>query len=218
MSLMVIAHYSSLLHNLISGEKLEIENNMILPVYPCNVFMWLGFITALIRNKKSKLFLTLAEFVFLGGTVCGSIGIFFNVNFLNNPTFHDFDIVKGLISHLIMVLGCLYLFVMNYVKINVISNLKSCFVGLCILVICGLYVNLVYYALELEPINAMFMQKPPFENLPYFNFFVMGIIGLFLVLLFTLSYELIFYKKEERSFYSLFKTKQKVKSNEGSVY
>ena len=69
--LVVVIHFSSLYVDFFvnNGEAL-IENSMLLPVYPCNIIMWLLLIVAFMKDKESKLYKYLAEFTFIGGTFC----------------------------------------------------------------------------------------------------------------------------------------------------
>lgn len=54
----IVCHYSSLLyHELSNGSAMDflIDNpNLILPIYPCNVVMWLAFVYGILKNKKTK--------------------------------------------------------------------------------------------------------------------------------------------------------------------
>ena len=69
--LTVVIHYSNLwVDFFVSGGNATIENNHILPVYPCNVVMWMLLIASLLQNKKRLLFQLLGEFCFYVGTVC----------------------------------------------------------------------------------------------------------------------------------------------------
>ena len=79
--LTVVIHYSNLWVDYFSnGGTATVENDHILPVYPCNVVMWMLLVASLLQNKKSLGFQMLSEFCFYGGTICGIIGIVFNFN------------------------------------------------------------------------------------------------------------------------------------------
>ena len=62
---MFICHYSSIpYHYFTSGSAMTFlkENpNLLLPIYPCNIVMWLLLIVSFMKDKKSNLFNTLAE-------------------------------------------------------------------------------------------------------------------------------------------------------------
>ena len=199
--LVVIIHYSSLYVDFFSNNgDATIENNMILPVYPCNIIMWLLVIVAFKKNKDSNLYKTLAEFTFLGGTVCGMIGVLFNTNFLNNPNLLDYDIFKGLISHTVMIFGTIYLFLFKYVKLEVVRTTKSIYWGLVIFSTCGILINTLFYIFGIDSVNAMFMLEAPIPSLPFINFFTIGILGLLISFVGLNIYEYFTLPKEQRWF------------------
>ena len=158
----VVIHYSNLwVDYFASGGSATIENNQILPVYPCNVVMWMLLIAALMKDKKSLPFQLLSEFCFLGGTVCGVLGIVLNVNFGNNPTLADYDILKGMLSHSTMLFGCLYMLVGGFIKIRVFNTVSVTF-GLATFVLCGMVVNRLYEHFGMEPPDGMFLKSNPY--------------------------------------------------------
>ena len=115
----VMIHYSNIWVNFFaSGGSATIENNHILPVYPCNVMMWMLLAASLIKDKKCIAFQLLSEFCFYVGTVCGIVGIVLNANFDHMPTLANYDILKGLLSHSTMLFGCLYMMTGGYVRIR----------------------------------------------------------------------------------------------------
>ena len=198
----VIIHYSSLYVDYFSNQgSANIESNMILPVYPCNIIMWLLLIVSLMKNKESKVYKSLSEFTFLGGTICGLIGVVFNINFLENPNLWNYDIFKGLISHSVMIFGTIYLFVFDYVKLEVVRTTKSIFNGLVLFTICGLVINILFKIFNIESVNAMFMLEPPFEEMPFINYFTIGILGMILSFVGLNIYECIAMPKEQRWLY-----------------
>ena len=195
--LVIIVHYSVLYVDYFKNGSALVEANMILLIYPCNMTMWMLVAVAFMK-KERKIYKRLCEFTCLIGTFCGVVGVLFNINFLENPNFLDYRILKGLISHTIMVFGTVYLYVMNYVKIEVDSNMKSIIFGLLIFITDGIIVNLLYYIFGFEPVNAMYMIKPPFENFPVLNFFTIGILGLGVCFGLLNLYELVKYPEEQR--------------------
>ena len=195
----VVIHYSSLYVDFFTNKgEAMIENNMILPVYPCNIVMWLLLIVSFMRDKKSSLFNMLAEFTFIGGTFCGLIGVLFNINFLKNPDIFNYDIFKGLISHSVMIFGTVYLYLFKYIKLEVVRTTKSIFCGLVIFSICGLLINLLFYLFGIDSVNAMFMLEPPIPSLPIFNFITIGILGVLLAFVGLNIYEHFALPKEQR--------------------
>ena len=180
--LTVVIHYSNIwVDYFASGGSATVENNQILPVYPCNVVMWMLLIAAFLQNKKSLIFQLLGEFCMIGGTVCGIVGIVFNANFDANPTLADYDILKGLLSHSTMLFGCLYMAVSRFVRIRMF-NVVSVSAGLGCFVVCGLLVDSLYEAFGMVPPDGMFLRSNPYTDTSVIVL-GLGVIGvLFLVL------------------------------------
>lgn len=199
-AVMVVAlHYSSLYVDYFSNHgEATVEGNMLLPIYPCNIIMWLLLIVAFMKNRDSKIYKYLAEFTFVGGTICGLVGVLFNINFLDNPDFFDYYIFKGLISHTVMIFGTIYLYLFNYVQIEVKRTMKSIIFGLLLFSIIGLIINVLFAIFDISSVNAMFMLEPPLEEFPIFNFFTIGILGILVSFIGLNIYERFALPKEER--------------------
>ena len=160
--LTVVIHYSNIWVNYFaSGGSATLENNHILPVYPCNVVMWMLLIAACCRDKKRLLFQLLGEFCFYAGTVCGVLGIVLNANFDNTPTLADYDVLKGLLSHSTMLFGCLYMLVGRFIRIRVFNVVSLC-AGLGCFVFCGVSVNALYMHFGMEPPDGMWLLSNPY--------------------------------------------------------
>lgn len=158
----VIIHYSNLPVNFfLTGGYAYVESNHILPVWPCNIIMWMFFVCAMLENKKNALFHLFADFCFYVGIACSVVGIAFNANFDANPTLADYDVLKGLVSHSVMLFGCIYLYVGKFIKIRVF-NAVGVTVGFSIFVICGLSVNVLYRAFGMTPPDAMLLESNPY--------------------------------------------------------
>ena len=89
----ILFHYSTFLFKLLSGSDamayLSDTPNLILPIYPCNVVMWSALIFALLKNKKSRFGMFLGDYLFWFGIISTLVGMFANVDFINNPTLAD---------------------------------------------------------------------------------------------------------------------------------
>ena len=178
----VVIHYSNLwVDYFTSGGTVTLENNQILPVYPCNVVMWMLLIAALLQNKKRLLFQILGEFCFYGGSICGIIGIVLNQNFGNTPTLADYDILKGMLSHSTMLIGCLYMFVGKFIHIRVF-NAVSLAAGLGTFILCGLGVNGLYETFGMEAPDGMWLKSNPYIGIPPMLLGLVFVIAVFLVL------------------------------------
>lgn len=189
----VIIHYSNLwVDYFASGGTATVENNQILPVYPCNVVMWMLLAAALMQNKKSVIFQMLGEFCFWGGTVCGVIGIVLNANFDNTPTLADYDILKGMLSHSTMLFGCLYLLVGGFIRIRVF-NAVSVVAGLGTFVLCGLGVNRLYERFGMEAPDGMFLKSNPYTSV---SPIILGVVAVALLFIGLAVWELRLPKEE----------------------
>ena len=158
----VAIHYSNLwVDYFTTGGTATLENNQLLPVYPCNVVMWMLLVAAFLRNRKRLLFQMLSEFCFYGGIICGVLGIVLNTNFDNNPTLADYDVLKGLLSHSTMLFGCIYMRTGGFVRIRVF-NAVSVAAGLLIFVLCGITVDALYTVFGMEAPDGMFLRHNPY--------------------------------------------------------
>lgn len=195
----VIIHYSSLWVEFFASDNAsaEIGGTMLLAIYPCNLVMWLLMIVAFMKNKDGFVYKTLTEFIFLGGTVCAVIGIVLNENFDSNPTLLDYEVLKGLVSHSTMLLGCLYLQVSGIVKLRVKSTL-SVIIGMLILLVNGLVSNGLYALFDLPECNSMYLLEAPFEALPWINTATIGVAAVLVGFIATNIAEAITLPKEER--------------------
>ncbi len=178
----VIIHYSNIWVNYFAnGGTATVENNHLLPVYPCNVVMWMLLAASLIRDKKCLIFRLLSEFCLYGGAVCGVLGIVLNVNFGNTPTLADYDILKGLLSHSTMLFGCLFLLTGGYIHIRVF-NIFSIFFGLGSFVLCGRFVNSLYEHFGLVPPDGMWLNGNPYFGISPVKLGLLAVGILFVIL------------------------------------
>ncbi len=188
----VFIHYSDIWVNFFAtGGNATVESVYILPVYPCNVMMWL-LLACVFVNKKSVLFKLLTEFCFYGGIVCGVIGIALNANFDSNPTLANYGVLKGLLSHSTMLFGCIYLKTTGFVKIRVF-NVVSVTCGLLTFVLCGCFVNGLYERFGMTPPDGIFLNSNPYFNL---SPILLGAIALVFLFIALAVYELTFPKEE----------------------
>lgn len=193
----VALHYSSIYVSFFKTGNAIVENTMLLPIYPCNVMMWLLLIVAFMKNKSSKLFKVLLDALFYIGLGGGLIGIVFNENYMNNPNLLDYDILKGLLSHSTMILGILCLFVFDFMRIRV-KNVIGVIIGFIILLIDGIFVISIFNAFNLDTPNVMFLLELPFPKYPFINTFTIGIISIIVCFIITIIYEQIKLPKSER--------------------
>ena len=197
----VVIHYSNLwVDYFATGGTATLENNQLLPVYPCNVIMWMLLIASLLQNKKRLLFQMLSEFCFYGGIICGVLGIVLNMNFDNNPTLADYDVLKGLLSHSTMLFGCIYMLVGGFMKVRVF-NAVSVAAGLVTFVTCGITVNALYTFFGMEAPDGMWLNANPYIGIPPLVLGLIFVVVLFFVLHFwdmRLPEEERWYKRMQR--------------------
>ena len=109
----ILLHYSSFLFRCLSNgnaiEYLRETPNLILPIYPCNVVMWSCLILGLLNNRNSKLGALLTDYIFWFGIFSTLVGMFANVDFINNPTLADYEITKSIVAHATLLFNLLLL-------------------------------------------------------------------------------------------------------------
>lgn len=212
--LTVVLHFSSLYVDFFKGEEPVAGASMLLPIHPCNIIMWLLVIVAFFKNRESTVCKILSEFTFWAGIICGTVGILVNENYANTPTLADYDVLKGLLSHSTMLIGCIYILVGKFIKIRV-SNVKSVFFGLCLFIVDGVLINALYSIFGLDPCNSMYLLEPPFDTMPWLNTLVIGIIGLGICFAVTATYEKAFLPLEERWYYKAQETSEEETDKRG---
>ncbi len=200
--LTVVIHFSSVYVDYFSGQSPVLEKSMLLPIYPCNLAMWLLLVVAFIKNKNGKVFEFLSLITFYLGLIGGLIGIIFNEIYISNPNLLEWGVLKGLLSHSTMLFGCLYLLVGGYLKIGV-SNLIQVIFGLLLLIADGALMILLHVIFKLDPPNSMYLLEIPFASLPWFNVLTIGILAVVVIFIATALYEFIAYKKEDRWYIKL---------------
>ena len=202
----VVFHYSSFLFKLLSGGQamayLSETPNLILPIYPCNVVMWSALIFALLKNKKSKFGLRLADYLFWFGIVSTLVGMFANVDFINNPTLADYENFKSITAHATLLFNILLLPILGYIKIDVKRVMKSIILSVLVMAAIGGYCNLVFRALVSEAaaadVNSMFLIHSPFEGLDFLTYPVISLIAIPIYFAVLVICDLCAHKKGER--------------------
>ena len=191
--LTVLIHYSGLIVKFRNGDYF-IEDNLFLPVYPCNVMMWVNLALCFLIIKKGKAFRLFATFSMYVGTVCGIIGLCFNTNFLAYPHFSDYSVLKGLLSHVTLIFSSLYIGLFGYIKIDTIKNLPALLIGACLLILCSVVSNQILILMGRDIVNGMFLR--PNAEYPFASFYTISLVGLALYFAFTTIYEALRYKED----------------------
>lgn len=194
----VFLHYSDVWVSYLTTGDPDFGKSHMFAIYPCHIMMWISLIFAFLAKKDSKLGHILADFMFYIGFFCGTIGIVVNDSYLATPDLGDYEVLKGLLSHSTLLLGCLYVFVMKYVKVNAFRNLCSAVVGFLAFIVDGVFIINLFKLFDVEEVNAMYLLEPPFENLPFINTATIGIAGVIAVFGLATLLEYFFLPKEQR--------------------
>ena len=200
-------HYSTFGFKLLTGgnamEYLSDTPNLVLPIYPCNVVMWSALIFAFLKNKKSRVGMFFADYLFWFGIVSTLVGMFANVDFINNPTLADYENVKSIAAHATLLFNVLLLPVFGYIKIDVRRNITNIIISIFVMAIIGGYCNLVFYALSSAEaaydVNSMFLIHSPFDKLDFLTYPVISLIAVPLYFALFVICDFCAHKKGERS-------------------
>ena len=204
--LTIACHYSSLLYHAfvgISSMEFLISNpNLILPIYPCNVVMWLLFVLGAFWKYRDKyVFRIIIDFCFYFGIISALVGMFANVDFIKNPTLKDYDVTKGIIAHGFMLMNIMALGFYKIVKVDLHSNFVHLTFGVVFMGILGAYNNLLIYVFAgdyANDVNSMFLLHSPFDGVPFLIFPVIVAIALPVYFGIFQIIDLIAYKKGNR--------------------
>ena len=202
----ILFHYSSFIYKLISGgnaiEYLSENPNLILPIYPCNVVMWAALLFPLLKNKKSGLGIFFADYLFWFGLISTLVGMFANVDFINNPTLADYENIKSISAHATLLFNVILIALFGYIKIDVKRNIKSIILSILAMAVIGCYCNLVFYVLDSEAaaydVNSMFLIHSPFEGVEFLTYPVISLIAVPIYFTVFVICDLCAHKKGER--------------------
>lgn len=181
----ILFHYSTLGFKLLTNgnamEYLRDTPNLILPIYPCNVVMWSALIFAFLKNKNSRVGKFFADYLFWFGIISTLVGMFANVDFINNPTLADYNNFKSIAAHATLLFNVLLLPIFGHIKINIKRNLLNIVISIFVMAAIGFYCNLVFYVLvsaeAAHDVNSMFLIHSPFEGLDFLTYPVIALIA-----------------------------------------
>ena len=182
----ILFHYSTFGFKLLTGgnavEYLNQTPNLILPIYPCNVVMWSALIFAFLKDKTSKIGKFFADYLFWFGIISTLVGMFANVDFINNPTLADYENVKSIAAHATLLFNVLLLPIFGYIETDVKRNMKNIILSVLLMAVIGSYCNLVFRALVSEAaaydVNSMFLIHSPFDGLDFLTYPVIALIAI----------------------------------------
>ena len=202
----ILFHYSSFLYHLLfTGEGIAYLSetpNLILPIYPCNVVMWTALIFALLKSKKSRVGSFFVDYLFWFGIISTLVGMFANVDFINNPTLADYENFKSITAHATLLFNILLLPIFGYIKIDVKRNIANIIISIFVMAAIGCYCNLVFHALVSEAaaydVNSMFLIHSPFEGIDFLTYPVISLIAVPIYFAVFVICDLCAHKKGER--------------------
>ena len=202
----ILFHYSSFIFKLLSGgnaiEYLGETPNLILPIYPCNVAMWSALIFAFLKNKRSRVGSFFVDYLFWFGIISTLVGMFANVDFINNPTLADYENFKSITAHATLLFNILLLPIFGYIKIDVKRNITNIIISIFVMAAIGFYCNLVFHALVSEAaaydVNSMFLIHSPFDGLGFLTYPVISLIAIPIYFALFVICDLFAHKKGER--------------------
>lgn len=204
----ILFHYSSFIIIFFKNgnivEYLRQNPNLLLPIYPCNVVMWGCLIFGLMKNKKSSIGLFLADYLFWFGIFSTLVGMFANVDFINNPTLKDYEVTKSIAAHATLLFNVLLIYMFGYIKIDLFRNMKHIIISVLLMYIIGLYCNKIFEVLvsieEATNVNSMFIITSPFPSISFLKYpFIAGCSLILYFILFNIC-ELITYSSGKRWF------------------
>ena len=194
----IFIHYSPLWVDYLTTGAAAMRPELLFLLHPCHVCMWLLLISSFLIDRNDVVSRTIKDFVFWGGTVCGAIGTMFNFEFDKNPSFEDYGVLKGLLSHSTMVTGCILLFVAGFVTIRVWSALRAVSAGLLLFGLCGWSANTLFAHFGLGAPNSMYLLEPPFESEPWLTVWTIAAMALTLAFVIAALFEQFVLPREQR--------------------
>lgn len=202
----ILFHYSSFIYLCFKNgdaiEYLRQNPNLLLPIYPCNVVMWGCLIFGLIKNKTSNVSLFLADYLFWFGIFSTLVGMFANVDFINNPTFKDYEVTKSIVAHATLLFNVVLIYIFGYIKVDLIKHMKHIIISVILMYIIGLYCNKLFEVLvsleEANNINSMFILHSPFPGVEFLTYPFIAICSLILYFILFYICELFTYPSGKR--------------------
>lgn len=197
-TLTVFLHLLPLWVLFLQGEQPIVHDNQLFPIYFCNMTMYLLVITAFWGDKKSRSFHYLSVITCYAGTLGALISLFYPDYYLGSGNMLELGVFKSMLSHSTMMIGCIYLMTGKYYKVQMKDNTIIYGIGLLCFGAIGLAVNGLFAAFGLRQPNAMFLQHPPIEEVPFFNFFVIALLMMLVVAGTSFAIETLLRKKTTR--------------------
>jgi len=170
-------------------------DNILFPIYFCNLSMYCLMICSFL-DKNKKLFRPFATFTAWAGVFGSLISLFYPEYYLNTPTLKDWGVLKSMLSHSTMLVGCLYLFVGKFIRLD-IKNLLYYSYGLLGCLLVGLFNN-TFLGWFGKNVNSMYLKEPPLSEAPFLNFLTIPLLMLLVIFAVIMAKTLLFEKWRKR--------------------
>lgn len=183
-----VLHISILWVDYLKTGSAAAPDNVLFPKYFCNFCMYMLMIVAFWGNKRTKSFQAAATFTAYGGFFGAMISLFYPEYYLGAASIWDWAVLKSMLSHSTMLLGCVWILLGGYVPVRK-TNALVFLGGLGAAGIVGLFLNGLFALCGLPAPNAMYLQRPPLEELPLFSCWTISALMVLTVWLFAALYE-----------------------------
>jgi len=166
--LTVFLHISPLWIDFLKNGQAMVADNMLFPIYFCNMSMYLLMVTAFIDFRETPFYRHLAAFTAYAGIFGGMISLFYPDYYLGASSMFQWGVFKSMASHSTMVIGAAWLFVSGDARIGY-DNIASYVAGLVFYGLAGLVVNTIFVSNGLRHPNAMYLDHPPLSDVSWLN-------------------------------------------------
>jgi hypothetical protein len=180
-------HTSILWVDFLKNGSASVPNNILFPIFFCNLSMYMLVISAFWENKQSKAFQAVAIMTAYGGFFGAMISLFYPDYYLGASSMLAWPVLKRLLSHSTMLVGSLWILIGEYVRIRPMNTAVYAG-GLVVYGLIGMIVNYLFEVNGLSSPNAMFLQNPPLAEAPFLSSYTISAIMVGLIFLFTKVY------------------------------
>ena len=154
-----LLHISIVVVDSVNAGHLVVDVGLIVPVHFCNLCRYLLWIVPFVKNKSGWFFQCVACLLAFGGTIGCLSTIIYADSLVADPLMLEWATWKSLLSHSVMLIGCLYMFVGKYVKIRVMNAVHLA-IGGGVTAVLGLVINSFYVAFGQPNPNSMYWVQP----------------------------------------------------------
>ncbi|MBE0700493.1 MAG: YwaF family protein [Acholeplasmataceae bacterium] len=194
-----LLHVSIMWVDFFKNGSANAPTSVLFPIYFCNMSMYMLMLVAFWGDKKSKTFQSLAILTAYGGFFGAMISLFYPEYYLGASSMFEWGVLKSMISHSTMLVGAIWLLIGNYFPIRITNTIVYA-VGLLFYGLVGIIVNQTFLYFGHGNPNAMYLDHAPLSDVPFLNAYTISLLMLLFIIIFALFYEIIYVKKNERSF------------------